>query len=231
MIANKTLNKRKGEVMIAGKQALGHTRVNSTASGSVSGHIDSDDPFVQNSPLRTPRNGRTRTGILNGDGEVMTPDSVNRRAMSAMTISSPAMSSPVPDELFQQGLVSGTSSFHATPDLRQMNRSYASSPGNLKGTSQDHAGIPANPPQQYRGAYMALTDPSFRRPLPRMISPRRMTAPTSQSHTSEPSTPAPATPPNRTKPSASTSGHRRKRSSSDSDDSEYLPPSVKRAQR
>ncbi|KAL2004003.1 hypothetical protein VTN02DRAFT_1066 [Thermoascus thermophilus] len=211
VVANKKLNKRKGEVMIAGKHALGHTRANSIASGSVSGYIDCDDPFAQSSPLQTPRSGRTRTGILNADGEVMTPDSVNRRAMSAMTLSSPAISSSVPDEIFQQGLVSGTSSFHATPDLRQMNRSYASSPIN------------------YRGAYMALTDPSFRRPLSRMIPPRRLAAPTSQS-LSEPST-APATPPNRSKPSTGTSSHRRKRSGSDSDDSEYLPPSVKRAQR
>lgn len=241
--------------MNAGKQALGHTRGNSTASGSVSGRIDSDDPFVSNSPFSTPRGVRAGTGILKAEGEVTTPDSVNRRAMGAMTISSPAVSSPVSDERFQQGLISGTSSFNATPNLRHINRAYGSSPamGNPQGAGQDRTGFPrsnsaqglgrtlqelspadkANLAQQYHAIYMAGNEASFRRPLPRMMPGRRMTAPTSQTHLSEPSTPAPVTPPNRIKPSSSdsTSGHRRKRSSSDSDDSEYLPPSVKRTQR
>src|SRR5437667_12820983 len=63
VIANKTLNKRKGEVMNAGKQVLGHSR--SSSRTNIPCKSDPEDPFALGSPFSTPQREKSATTLTN----------------------------------------------------------------------------------------------------------------------------------------------------------------------
>ncbi|KAJ9195168.1 hypothetical protein DTO164E3_6929 [Paecilomyces variotii] len=244
VIANKTLNRRKGEVMNAGKQVLGHGRVNPAAGTITPGSRDPEDPFTAGSPFSTPQHGMSTTAT-------MSPDSVNRRGIASMMLSSPASSSPGSEKYnlpgLQRGVITGTSSFNATPNLAHINRSLHSSPimrsmhtvsPGLTSLSHNNSGqasrrqsfreseasqLRAQFAAQFQAAHLAGIDPALR------PQARRMTAPTSHPRTDAENT-LEATGTRRFKGNTGASAGRRKRKDSDSD-SEYLPSPAKKAQR
>ncbi|KAI9930541.1 hypothetical protein MW887_011295 [Aspergillus wentii] len=168
VIANKTLNKRKGAVMNAGKQALGDSgRPKSAASNTKS--ISIQDHLLEQ-PVVGPATSYS-TPIKNTDSQerALTPDGLPRTIGSIRLNSSPVLdeksASPV-----SQRMVTGTSSYHATPNLRQ--------------TVQT-----AGPNHQ------VFTPRSMPHSFPAQMHGRRMTAPTSHprpdiSFASAPSTPS-----------------------------------------
>lgn len=230
--------------MNAGKQVLGHVRGNSTAGTITPGDHDPEDPFNTGSAFNTPQHGRAITAA-------MTPDSVNRRGIASMMLSSPASSSPGSEKHNtsgrQRGVIIGTSSFNATPNLIHINRSLQSSPimrnmqtpspGSLglsrghsvQGRAQSFQELDANHQRaqftaHLQATYLAGIDPALR------PQGRRMTAPTSHPRTANVEPGSEATSSRRVKGSSNTSAGRRKRRDSDSD-SEYFPSPAKKAQR
>lgn len=113
--------------MNAGKQVLGSARTESLSQSVNSEPLE--DPF---GGVATPSSAVGR-GMMGDIDPAITPDTINRRAMKAMKLeSSPLGSSPLADDQslhsFHQGSIFGTSSYDASPNLRQGPSSYGSSP-------------------------------------------------------------------------------------------------------
>jgi hypothetical protein len=265
VLANKTLNKRKGEVMNAGKQVLGHAR--STSRTNIPSKSDPEDPFALGSPFSTPQREGIAANVTNFNGSSaldsgLWSSSPYIPGMHVMGVGSPAMSStsenltrslkrgnfpastyeravntPTPTRFHRPS--SGIGGLHGTANAQcslfeqgNLARNSMNAVQGLENTLPNINPIDrANLAQQYQAVYAAGANSGLSHPPPGMVKNHQMTA-----HSVYPQLTSSITPPLLTTSETSrlpgaAAGHYRKRSRHNSEGSEYLPPSEKRAHR
>ena len=126
VLANKNLNKKKGQVMNAGKQALSAnhspaTSISSNVSG-ISNISQLDDPFAANPAYTTPQKQMSRASSFAGSaGTAGSPDSETRQAFSNMGIGSHHASPLQSGQIGYVPNLIGPSPFNASGNLREGN--------------------------------------------------------------------------------------------------------------